>query len=140
MQLSFEEKIADAIWVRADPALLRTAVLNLFVNAVKYNEPGGRIEATLSAKDGNAVLVLCNTGPGIPAEDQDRVFTRFHRADTARNRRVDGVGLGLNLSREILRAHGGELELQGCRPGWTCFELRMSLAGDRVNTDQRPPR
>jgi len=140
MRLSFEEKIADGMFVSADPALLRTAVLNLFVNAVKYNEPGGRIEATLDAKDSHAVLILCNTGPGIPVEDQDRVFTRFHRADTARNRRVDGVGLGLNLSREILRAHGGELGLQECRPGWTCFEMRMSLAEDRVEADQRPPR
>lgn len=140
MRLSFEEKIADGTFVRAGPALLRTAVLNLFVNAVKYNEPGGRVEATLVAKDGEAVLVLCNTGPGIPAEDQERVFTRFHRADTARNRRVDGVGLGLNLSREILRAHGGELELQECRPGWTCFEMRMGLAEDRAEADQRPPR
>ncbi len=127
-RISFVETIGSGILVRADAALLRNAILNLFVNAVKYNETDGRIETTLSAKDGKAVLTICNTGPGIPEEDQSRIFTRFHRGDTARTRRVDGVGLGLNLSREILRAHGGELALQECRPGWTCFEMTMKLA------------
>lgn len=130
-RISFTEMIDCGILVSADSPLLRNAVMNLFVNAVKYNEADGRIEATLSAKDGKAILTVCNTGPGIPEEDQTRIFTRFHRADTSRNRRVDGVGLGLNLSREILRAHGGDLVLQECRPGWTCFEMTMPLAGGR---------
>lgn len=128
-RLEFNTRLAPDLRVEADPALFRTALMNLWVNAVKYNEPGGRIEATLAAEDGHAVLSLCNTGPGIPEADRERIFTRFHRVDAARERRVDGVGLGLSLSREIIRAHGGTLELRECRPGWTCFEVRMKLAG-----------
>jgi signal transduction histidine kinase len=56
------------------------------------------------------------------------VFTRFHRVDAARQRKVDGVGLGLSLAREIIRAHDGGLELLESRPGWTCFRLRLKLA------------
>ena len=52
---------------------------------------------------------------------------RFHRVDAARQRKVDGIGLGLSLAREIIRAHGGELELQESRPGWTRFRMRMRL-------------
>lgn len=129
-RISFAEMIDRRILVNADSSLLRNAIMNLFVNAVKYNEAEGRIEATLSMKVGKASLTICNTGPGIPEEDQTRIFTRFHRADTSRNRCVDGVGLGLNLSREILRAHGGDLVLQECRPGWTCFEVTMPLASE----------
>lgn len=127
-------------WIHADPVLIRTALMNLFVNAVKYNEAGGRIEVKLGRQGGHSALTLCNTGPGIPEADRERIFTRFHRVDLARDRRVDGVGLGLSLSREIIRAHGGELELQECRPGWTCFVLSMDAADDRIESVHLPPR
>jgi heavy metal sensor kinase len=126
-QLTFEVDLAPEVSVRADPVLLRTALLNLFVNAVKYNETGGTIRTRLEPRDGEAHLTIGNSGPGIPDADQGRVFTRFHRVDAARQRKVDGVGLGLSLAREIIRAHDGELELLESRPGWTSFRLRMSL-------------
>jgi heavy metal sensor kinase len=125
MRLDFEVKLAPRITVLADPVLLRTALLNLFVNAVKYNEPGGKISVDLESRDNHAVLTIGNSGPGIPAADQTQIFTRFHRVDAARQRQVDGVGLGLSLAREIARAHGGELELQASQSGWTSFVLRM---------------
>jgi heavy metal sensor kinase len=127
MRLDFEVKLAPQIKVQADPALLRTALLNLFVNAVKYNESDGKIRVDLESRDSHAVLTIGNSGPGIPELDQTRIFTRFHRVDAARQRQVDGVGLGLSLAREIARAHGGELELQASRPGWTSFVLQMKL-------------
>ncbi|MCP5533729.1 MAG: HAMP domain-containing protein [Akkermansiaceae bacterium] len=131
MDLTIDTEAPDGIEVEADPGLLRTALLNLFVNAVKYNETGGRIEVRL-AKDGGAVVfTIGNTGPGIPQGDRERVFQRFQRVDPARDRNVDGVGLGLSLAREIIRAHGGELALHESRPGWTAFEMRWV---------QRPPR
>jgi signal transduction histidine kinase len=126
-QLHFEVDLAQGVTVRADPVLLRTALLNLFVNAVKYNEAGGTIKTRLEPRDGEAHLTIGNSGPGIPDADQGRVFTRFHRVDAARQRKVDGVGLGLSLAREIIRAHDGELELLESRPGWTSFRLRMNL-------------
>jgi len=126
MQIDFQTCLEPGIKVQADPFLLRTALLNLCVNAVKYNEPGGKIVAELGLRDSQVVLTLGNSGPGIPESDRALVFTRFHRVDIARQRAVDGVGLGLSLAREIVRAHGGELELQESRPGWTCFVLRLT--------------
>jgi signal transduction histidine kinase len=130
LELHFEIDLAPGVIVRADPVLLRTALLNLFVNAVKYNETGGTIRTRLESRDGAALLTIGNSGPGIPDSDHGRVFTRFHRVDAARQRKVDGVGLGLSLAREIIRAHGGELELLESRPGWTSFRLRLKLAGN----------
>lgn len=126
-RLVFEVELAPGITIPADPALLHTALLNLFVNAVKFNEPGGTIRVTLESPGNEAVLTIGNSGPGIPAGDQDRIFTRFHRVDAARQRKVEGIGLGLSLAREIARAHGGELELLESRPGWTRFRMRMRL-------------
>jgi signal transduction histidine kinase len=71
------------------------------------------------------MLTIGNSGPGIAPEEQAKVFARFHRVEAARSRAVDGIGLGLSLAREIVRAHGGELALKESRPGWTVFELRL---------------
>jgi heavy metal sensor kinase len=124
-RLEFSVNLAPDLHVAADPSLLRNALMNLLVNAVKYNQADGKVEVTLADRDGMLSLTLCNTGPGIPPADRERIFTRFHRVDAARDRRLDGVGLGLSLAREIIRAHGGELDLTECRPGWTCFTVRL---------------
>lgn len=127
MKLDIDADLAPDVRVSADPALLRTALFNLLVNAVKYNEPGGMIRVRLESKDGHAVTSIGNSGPGIPQADRDLIFKRFHRVDSARERRVDGVGLGLSLACEIVRAHGGGLELEESRAGWTSFTLRLLL-------------
>ncbi|MCL4177719.1 MAG: HAMP domain-containing protein [Verrucomicrobia bacterium] len=109
--------------VRADWPLLRQAIMNLLHNAVRYNDPAGYIEVTLASRNGQVELEVTNSGPGIPASDQARVFDRFFRVDTARGRRTDGVGLGLSLAREIVGAHQGRLVLKEGRPGRTRFAL-----------------
>jgi heavy metal sensor kinase len=128
-------EIEPGLVVDADASLLRQALLNLLHNAVTYNEPGGRVGVTLKGRDTELDLAVWNTGPGIPAADQPRVFDRFFRVDAARSRRVEGVGLGLSLAREIVRVHGGGLELEESRPGWTCF--RLTLPRHRAGLDNR---
>jgi len=70
-------------------------------------------------------FTIANSGPGIPAGERERVFERFYRADRARNRSVDGLGLGLSLAREIMRAHHGELSLNETREEWTAFAVQL---------------
>ncbi len=113
------------IAVTGDAVLLRTAFLNLLTNAVKYNEPGGSIRVSLRTAGADVLLEIGNSGPGIPAADQPHVFRRFHRADRARERRIDGLGLGLSLTREILHANHATVDLLASRPGWTRFEVRL---------------
>jgi heavy metal sensor kinase len=127
-KLNFDIELQPHVTIAADRALLPTAILNLLVNAIKYNEPGGRIRVRLAANAAKVVLEVGNSGPGIAVEEQSKIFDRFHRVETARSRNVDGIGLGLSLAREIIRAHGGELTLQESRPGWTVFHLQLSLA------------
>lgn len=130
-QLQFEVHIPPHQTIAADRTLLHTALFNLLGNAIKYNEPGGRIEIRLELVGLQSILTIGNTGPGIPARDQASVFERFYRGDPANSPRVDGLGLGLSLSREIVRAHGGELSLKESRPGWTCFTV--VLGGKSMN-------
>ncbi len=85
-------------------------VLNLLDNAIKYNRPSGRVDVTLSAHHGVAILSVSDTGCGIAVEEQHRIFERGYRVSATR-RTVPGTGLGLHFAHSIARAHGGEIEI-----------------------------
>lgn len=92
----------------ADASLI---VNNLFENAINYTESGS-VDATLSSVEGNVVLTVSDTGIGIPAADQERIFERFYRVDTARSREMGGTGLGLSLARHAVNRAGGSITLE----------------------------
>jgi signal transduction histidine kinase len=73
-------------------------------------------------------LTVANSSPGIPAADRDGIIERFYRADPARGREIEGLGLGLSVSREIVRAHGGDLVLQAAPEYETRFVLNLRKA------------
>ena len=88
---------------------------NLVENAIKYNQPGGRVEVTVRRLGGKASLVVCDTGVGIPAEDMPKIFDRFYRVDKARSRAAGGTGLGLSIARDTARLHHGDIKV-GANP------------------------
>jgi len=104
-----------------DPERLHQVVANLLDNAVRHSPPEGRVWLTAhAATAGRTTIVVADEGPGIPPDEAERVFERFHRTDAARATRDGGTGLGLAIARWIVDAHGGEIraevrEPQGCR-------------------------
>jgi two-component system, OmpR family, heavy metal sensor histidine kinase CusS len=123
--LDFEVKVEPNLRLSGDPVLLGTAIHNLLGNAVKYNEPHGRITVQAWTKGQAIEIVVGNSGRGISEQDQTRLFERFYRGRSADDRTVEGSGLGLSLAREIIRAHGGDVTLQESRPGWTAFGIQI---------------
>jgi signal transduction histidine kinase len=101
----------EEISVRGDRHRLRQLLLNLTDNAIKYNRPDGTVTMSLCRVNGHAELKIANTGAGIPAELQPRVFDRFFRADPSHGDAVEGCGLGLSIAQWIAGAHGGTIEL-----------------------------
>jgi signal transduction histidine kinase len=122
-------EVAGGLQVHADPDLLDRVLHNLLSNAIKHNRPDGAVQITLTAEGGEARLTVANTGPEIPPDDRERIFDRFHRVDRSRDRRVEGAGLGLSLSREIVRAHDGDLTLVSSDRRQTVFALTLPLTG-----------
>jgi signal transduction histidine kinase len=105
--------------VRVRPIALKRALTNLVANALNY---GGSARVTLSppqpGPESPAVqLRIDDDGPGIPPEELERVFQPFHRVEVSRNRETGGMGLGLPIARNILRAHGGDVTLENRREG-----------------------
>ena len=94
-------------------------------NAFKYG--AGRPVTLSLARDGDqAIVEVRDHGPGIPAEDLDRIFERFERATAFQSH--GGLGLGLYVSREIVRAHGGSIAARTLPDGGACFTVRLPLA------------
>ncbi len=114
-----------------DDGLLRRMLLNLLDNAVKYNNPGGRIEVSAESKNSHFIITLSDTGRGISAENQVRIFERFFREDNARTRSEtvggSGAGLGLAIARWIVEAHHGSLSLQSSTSAGTTFVVSFPV-------------
>jgi len=124
--LKVENQLASDIHVNADPDLLEQALQNLASNAIKYNYDGGTVRFELTKAADRVLISVTNTGPEILPADRDRIFERFYRADKSRSGRVEGVGLGLSLAREIVWAHGGDLSLEVSDNHLTRFVVKLS--------------
>lgn len=111
--------------VTGDPVLLAQVVQNLVDNAIKYNREDGFVRLQLETARDGVRLAVTSSGPPIAPEAQPRIFERFYRGDPARGRQIEGSGLGLSLSREIARAHGGDLMLERSDAGGTVFVLHI---------------
>ena len=116
------EGTAQAI---GDRLMLRRAIGNLLSNACRHTPSGGRVTIELAGpKAGMACIIVRNTGETIPPEHLPHLFERFYRADTSRKRDAEGAGLGLAITRSIMRAHGGDTSVQSAE-GVTVFELQL---------------
>jgi len=124
-KLNIKTEIPPGVFIRGDVTHLRRLFLNLLDNAVRYNQPAGVIRCILNAVDSNVVIAIGNTGAEIPPAARENLFQRFFRSDAARAR--GGHGLGLNLCREIVRAHGGSIELAPAEQNWTEFRVTLPL-------------
>jgi signal transduction histidine kinase len=120
--------IHPGLQVMADVGLLRQVLHNLIGNAVKYNLPAGWIRLSAVASATRAEVRIANACQEIPEGSRYRLFERFYRADAPHSRQVDGVGLGLSVSLEIARAHGGNLTLAAAGPDRAEFLLTLPLA------------
>jgi signal transduction histidine kinase len=102
------------VW--GDPERLREVLSNLVSNAVKYSPEGGAVWVGGRVDGAGVTVYVADQGIGIPAEEQDRIFDRFHRVETGLRRSTEGTGLGLYLVKAIIEAHGGQVWVESA-PG-----------------------
>lgn len=122
--------IQPKLLVLADGSLLRQVLHNLISNAIKYNVEPGWIHIATARWAQRVEVLVSNASQGIAKADHDKVFERFYRVDAAHSRQIEGVGLGLSVSREIARAHGGDLTLKSASDGAVHFSLLLPLASE----------
>ncbi|MCU1530186.1 MAG: sensor histidine kinase, partial [Frondihabitans sp.] len=117
----------DPIIVRADAVRLGQACDNLISNAIKFTPREGTVTVTLGSTDADALVTVLDTGMGIPAAELDQLYARFFRASTATRNAVPGVGLGLTITKAIVIAHEGELDVESEEGVGTAFSMSIPL-------------
>ena len=118
------EECAAAI----SPARLKEVALNLAENGIKYNRPGGRVSLSVIPEGNEVVLMVSDTGIGIPPEEQSRVFERFYRVDKGRSRKAGGTGLGLAIVKHIVALYHGSIELKSQVDEGSVFRITLPAA------------
>jgi heavy metal sensor kinase len=113
----------EPVVLKGDDALLRRMFSNLLGNALRYTPRGGSIDVSLTKVEGEVVLRVADTGPGIPAVDRERVFERFVRLDPARG--AGGAGLGLAIARWVAEAHNGRVRIVSSEPTGSVFAVSL---------------
>lgn len=125
-RLTIEHEIQKPLIVYADPAHVAMVVQNLIENSAKYTPENGTVRITASHDGTTARFSVANTGPALPEADREGIFERFRRGSTV-GETQSGQGLGLNIARELARAHGGELALERSDGEWTEFVFTIPL-------------
>lgn len=114
---------AEPVSVSGDREALRVMLANLVDNAIRYTDPGGKVDVSILSSDGNAVIEVADNGPGIPEQERERVFDRFYRREGSGNA---GSGLGLAIVKKVADRHGARIEL-GDGPGRRGLAVRVTL-------------
>jgi heavy metal sensor kinase len=113
--------------------------MNLLDNAIRYTPTGGQITIEATYQEGQVIIQVCDTGPGIAPEHLPRLFDRFYRVDSGRNRTQGGSGLGLAIAQSIAQAHGGSISVESSVGTGSTFTVRLPAAGADIEQKSAAP-
>jgi signal transduction histidine kinase/DNA-binding response OmpR family regulator len=120
------QQVEPSLYVRADPTRFKQILMNLIGNATKFTPEGGRIEMAARQVDGHVKVEVRDNGPGIPPEDQQRIFEAFYRrAESGKS--VEGSGLGLAITERLVQLHGSQLGIESKLGEGTCFYFSLPV-------------
>jgi signal transduction histidine kinase len=126
--ISIENAITEPVLLEADGFRLRQVIDNLISNAIKYNTENGHVSVSTRAFDDHVELIVSDTGIGLSELEQTKLFDRYFRAEGVRQSTIHGSGLGLTISRDIVRRHGGDLVVTSALGVGTSFTASIPRA------------
>ncbi|MEE4273772.1 MAG: HAMP domain-containing sensor histidine kinase [Thermoanaerobaculales bacterium] len=135
-ELEFESPDEPLPLLSLDAGAMDRAIANLLDNAIKYSNDGGRITVRVDRTGPDVVLSISDDGIGIPPDEHERVFDRFHRVGTGLVHDVKGSGLGLSLVQHIVRAHGGRVRLESELGKGSTFFIHLPIDRDVDTTKE----
>ena len=132
-QLSFNINIPADLWLECDAQAFEKIIFNLLSNAIKYTPAGGTINVNAYREKETIILDIIDTGIGISKTSQDKIFERFQRADDQENQAIFGVGIGLSLVNELVKAHHWRINLVSEYNNGSKFSLSIPAAKPTTN-------
>ena len=130
--LGLKSDVDVRLAIVADPDHLQLLLTNLMDNALAYTRPGGQVAVRLSLAGDFVSIAVADTGIGIPAADQPKIFSQFHRAENAKKAKTDGSGLGLFIARNIVERHGGDIKFTSKQNAGTTFTVTLPLREELI--------
>lgn len=127
-QLTFTSDIEDDLWLECDAQAFEKIIFNLLANAIKYTPKGGAVQVNAYLEQDVITLDIIDSGIGINKDSQSKIFERFQRADDVKNQATFGVGIGLSLVNELVKAHGWRISLVSEHGHGSKFSLSIPLA------------
>jgi two-component system phosphate regulon sensor histidine kinase PhoR len=124
-QITIDTTSVSSLAVLADRQRLEQVLVNLLDNAVKYTPAGGQVTVQATVDDNQVTISVRDTGPGIPLQEQTRIFERFYRVDAGRSRDQGGTGLGLAIVKHIVQLHGGTISVESIPGQGACFTFTL---------------
>ena len=124
------EKADEVLFLTGSDILIYRMLYNLVENAIKYNRKDGTVMVSALREKNKVVLTVSDTGNGIDEAFREQIFEPFFRVDKSRSRELGGVGLGLAMVREVVRVHGGTIEVYTNKHNGTTFEVKMSMGAE----------
>ncbi len=118
--------------MNANVQQLRELFNNLIINAIKYNKPYGKVNVIVTSEAKEIIIVVEDTGVGIPEDAKQRVFERFYRVDKGRSKKVGGTGLGLSIVKHIVGYYNGSIELESKLMEGTRFTVRLPIKQEEI--------
>lgn len=125
INLVLDVRVQYPVYVLGNEEQLFQLIANLVTNAIQYTPAGGKIIVSLSCDSTHAVIQVRDTGIGIAAEDQSRIFDRFYRVSRDRSRQTGGAGLGLAIASAIAQQHKGNIQVQSAVGQGSVFIVRL---------------
>jgi PAS domain S-box-containing protein len=131
--IAVETVVDAAASIQADPLRIKQILVNLLSNAVKFTPEGGRVRVEAHRNDGDwAVIAVSDTGIGIPPEEHEAIFEKFHQVGTTTRGVREGTGLGLAITRRLVEQHGGRIELESAPGKGSRFTVRFPAGSSGV--------
>ena len=119
----------EGLLVDVDRRRLLQALMNLYANAIRFSPRGGRVDTVIGRGEGRVTVRILDEGPGIPQEDRERIFEKYHQVDQPSPERIKGSGLGLTIVRRIMDLHGGAVRLDNREEEQgSCFLIELPAA------------
>jgi signal transduction histidine kinase len=134
-KLALKTDVAKKLPVgQGDEQRLTQVLLNLVGNAIKFTD-AGEVRVTAGAANGHFELSVSDTGPGIPAEECERIFEKFRQVDSSNTRAKGGTGLGLAIAREIVEMHGGRIWVESTLGQGSTFRVELPVRAADASGD-----
>jgi two-component system sensor histidine kinase CpxA len=121
---------AAAAAVDGNRDLVRSAIENVLRNAVRYSPQDAPVEVSVARAESGVAILIRDRGPGVPDRDLERIFEPFYRVAESRDRDTGGEGIGLAITAQVMKAHGGSARAANCQQGG--FEVRLSLPAEPI--------